>query len=146
MSATPVTVDGVFHPWRVLRSLTGVTLHVVELPGTMRGAIHDGHVWIDRRLLQAERRCTLTHELVHLAHGHHGAQDADTEARVQAEAAKLLIPIETLANALRWTRDVTELAEECWVDERTITARLNGLTSVERAMLEELARSIERPA
>lgn len=140
------TVDDVFHPWRALRTLAGVTLHLVELPGTQRGAIHGHVIWVDRRLLQAERRCTLTHELIHLAHGHHGPQDPLTEARVQAEAARLLIPIETLANALRWTRDVTELAEECWVDERTITARLDNLTSVERAMLEELAQSIERPA
>lgn len=84
--------------------------------------------------------------LVHLAHGHDGPQDPATEARVQEEAARLLIPIEMLLDALRWTSDPVELAAECWVDVRTLTVRLESLTLEERAQVDELARTIEDPA
>ena len=50
-------------------------------------------------------------------------------------AARRLIPLDALADALRWARDLTELADELWVDEPTVRCRLDTLDPVEVADL-----------
>lgn len=92
---------------------------------------------------QVQRRCTLQHELVHHARGTEHAADAGEERIVEQIAASILIPMPLLLDRLRWTRDLAELAEECWVDEPMLMARLDGLSEPERRMVADLAREIE---
>ena len=87
------------------------------------------------RLLQRERRSSLTHELEHVERGHTGCCDPAEESLVRQAAAHRLISLEALASALAWTRDVTELAEELWVDETTVRTRLDHLHPSEQAFL-----------
>ncbi len=87
-------------------------------------------------LTQAERRSTLTHELVHLERGPvPPALRAREERAVDAEAACRLITLEQLADALVWSFDDHELAEELWVDVATVRARLAALGEEETALL-----------
>lgn len=76
---------------------------------------------------QRQRRCTATHELVHAERGHQGACDRRLERKVDEEAARRLIPLDALAEALLWCVDEWELAEDLWVDQATVRVRLDTL-------------------
>lgn len=117
-----------YHPWRELRALTHVIVTWVHLPHGVWGLTDGGHrVWLDARLGQAERRATLAHELEHIRRGHHGCQPPAVEASVEHHAARRLIPdVHVLADALVWARGhLGEAADELWVDEPTLRARLD---------------------
>jgi Zn-dependent peptidase ImmA (M78 family) len=117
-----------FHPWRVVRELGVRVLWRADLPGRVLGLCDPSSMTIylnrARLVTQVERRCTLTHELVHLREGHQGAQPSGVEARVRAETARLLIPDDALESALCWTTDLFELAETLWVTEQVVRDRL----------------------
>ena len=96
-------------------------------------------IWLCRSLNQAERRCTLTHELVHRERGPvpvDPAAAAREEAIVDEIAARRLISITALVDGLRWTQHTRELAEHLWVDEPTLHTRMTTLDPVEVAELE----------
>lgn len=125
-----------FSPWGALRELTHVTLHFILMPDGAPGRT-DGRarIWLDKRLQQAERRCALTHELVHLEYGHTSCQPPRFERRVREETARRLIHIDQLAEAYRWTQHPAELADELWVTPDVVRDRLDALTDEERARL-----------
>lgn len=85
-------------------------------------------IWVDPELSQAEYRCVIMHELVHIAYGHTSCQPPMVEARVRAITAKLLVPFPRLEQAWRWATHVTELADELSVTDWVLTDRLDGLT------------------
>lgn len=125
-----------FSPWGALRELTHVTLHFILMPDGAPGRT-DGRrrIWLDKRLQQAERRCALTHELVHLERGHTSCQGPRVERRVRAETARRLVPFEHLLEAYRWTQHPAELADELWVTVDVVRDLLEALTEGERAAL-----------
>lgn len=124
------------HPWRRLREVwPHLDLVFADLPAGTWGLSTPEAIWLDRGLSQAERRCTLEHELVHREWGHVGCQDAATEAAVHRVVARRLVPYALLASALPWAATVEELAEELWVDEETVRVRLAHLHPSERVKL-----------
>lgn len=131
-------MGGRYNPWDEARRL-GVRVITRELPGTMWGCWHGPSrtVILDSTLVQHERRVTLAHELVHAERGDTCRQDRRTEAAVHAIAARRLVTLDALADALRWTRDPDALAEELWVDTATVEVLLDDLDDAERAWLED---------
>jgi hypothetical protein len=121
-----------YNPWRDLAErFPHVQVHIVDLPDDVLGEIHgSGEVILLRRgTSTAQRRCTLTHELVHLDRGLPDDltpwQLAREERSVEAEAARRLIPAEALTKALRVAgSDERALAAELWVDLATLRARV----------------------
>lgn len=94
-------------------------------------------VWICRRLRQVHRRCTLTHELIHLERGPVPEHLQEQEERIVNElAARRLIELPELIEGLRWTRDLDELAEALWVDAPTLKTRMTSLDPLEVADVE----------
>lgn len=93
-SLARVTELTIPHPWRALHvEWSHVRVdHVDDLPAG-RLAVTDGEsrIWMRRRLLQAERRCALAHELVHLERGDTGACTPAVEAEVNREVSRRLI-------------------------------------------------------
>lgn len=95
---------------------------------------------------QRQRRCTLAHELAHIELGHiNGATDAE-ESQAREHAARRLIPIDRLMDALRWADNLSEVAHELWVDEQTLMDRIDTLTEDERQRLVDLHATIEQGA
>jgi len=99
-------------------------------------------IWLNRRILtsQSDRRCTLTHELVHLNLGHQGHQPEAVEKQVRAITAQLLITRPQLVDGLGWTRDLYELAEHLWVTPPVLRDRLeqpDARALMERAHFQE---------
>lgn len=96
-------------------------------------------ILLDRRLSQRVRRSCLAHELAHVDRGDEGClvgPDGARQARRQEVAAdqlaaRRLIGIDALIDALAWSLDVDEAAEVLHVDERMVRARLDGLTAAE---------------
>lgn len=131
-------------PWSPFRYLRRhwpqVAVHEVELPPGLLGCVDQGRgvIWLDSRLDQAEKRCTLTHEIGHLERGG-GLCDPTFEAAeeraIDAWAARLLIPIRELMRAFQWSTHLAEIADELWVDEHMLRARLRGLTDEEQDMV-----------
>lgn len=120
-----------WHPWRQLRRLPQIDLCWADLPEGIRGCVRDDTIYLDRRLRQDERRCTLTHELVHHALGHaDGCRHAD-EALVRQITARLLIPLDDLIRAATWTTSVGELADDLWVSPDVVMTRLEHLHPAE---------------
>lgn len=126
-----------WNPWRRLGELAQVTLvWEPELP--CRGLTTFATETIQMRTgqLQAERRSTLTHELVHLERGPFPRWATRREERaVNLEAARRLITFDDLVDAMLWCYDECEAAEHLWVDVRMVRARLAGLTKAETAEL-----------
>lgn len=149
MSAADGTVDLMTrpHPWRDLRALAHVTLHLTADLGPGVWGATDGarRIWLDTGLTQRERRSTLAHELEHLRRGHTGCQDPATERAVEAAAARYLLPeIREIADALVWAGcHLDAAADELWVDEQLLRARLEHLHPAERAILVERLGRVE---
>lgn len=110
-----------------------------ELPGRLWGVQAGNRIWLCRRLNQARRRCTLTHEILHLERGPVPTDPrglAREERIVSQLAAQRLIPLPQLIDGLKWTRDIEQLADHLWVDVPTLQARMQSLDPIEVAQLE----------
>ncbi|MFE2994220.1 hypothetical protein ACFXG4_04715 [Nocardia sp. NPDC059246] len=112
-------------------------IYTKKLKGKRRGAITpSGKILIDRRLGQAARRCTLTHEIIHLERGlaPRGTRFAAREEQTVRElTARRLITLPALTEALMWVApdDPYALAEQLWVDMPTLRIRLRHITPAE---------------
>jgi hypothetical protein len=126
-----------WHPWRYLARRhphIRVTCNYTLREDTQGLLTPDG-IYIDRRLTQAERRCTLTHEIIHLERGevpNHPHFAAYEEHIVEVLTARTLISLPHLIDAALWTQHPYELAEELWVDVDTLLTRVQHLTRDER--------------
>lgn len=124
-----------YHPWREARRRPHLVIEHVDLPDDHRGCISGSTVRLNAGDLQAERRCTLTHELVHDERRIFPIDRvlrAREELRVERIAARRLIALERLVDALAWTRRTEEVAEELWVDVPMLVALVQSLTDRER--------------
>lgn len=139
-----------YSPWKVLAEMPDVRVEYAEL--------NDDLGWWDpdRRAItlaagqtQAERRCTLAHELEHVRRGDEDVSRvspvlaARQEIAACVRAARNLIPITTLVAALLWSQDERELAEELHVDVDTVKIRLLTLTLEEHSAIDERIQQAE---
>ena len=129
------------HPWRRLRDQHPDWTICWSTESVAVDGYTDWHtktITLDKTLDQAERRSTLAHELEHVERGPYPAGDwwrAREEAICDQEAARKLISLEALLDALRWALSHAEAADELWVDEDLLTVRLKHLHPSERAWL-----------
>lgn len=134
-----------YSPWRHVRQMPGVVVAMDDLEHAQAYWEPDHQViLLDRRLNQAERRSCLAHELQHIEAGDtccdvgpDGArQSRRQETRADGGAARQLITLDALADALLWCLGPDEVAEHLHVDERTVRARIRGLTDDEKTYIE----------
>jgi Zn-dependent peptidase ImmA (M78 family) len=129
------------HPWRTLRERPDITVAFVDLPdGALGWCDHDSRtIYLATGMRQRQRRAVLVHELSHMDRG--PVYDDDHLARreeraVESAAAASLIPLDALIEALLWSRDEHELAEELWTDVATVQDRLAHLSGAERGFID----------
>lgn len=127
-----------WHPWRTLATryphITVSCDHV--LPRGVAGLLQGNTIWLCKNLTQAERRSTLTHELIHVDRGAVAPVHVTREELyVDTLAARRLIPLPALLNALRETNNDYKLADELWTDVHTVRVRRENLNPRERAWL-----------
>lgn len=120
------------HPWRELRRLTHVTLKFLDMPEETLGFTDQDSqtIYIAKGLLQRQRRAVLAHELNHLR------APAASESNVEAVTSEQMIPLDKLVDALLWSQDENDIAEQLWCDVATVRDRLEGLTPAERAWID----------
>lgn len=126
------------HPWAAFAALIDWKLVFAFLPEGFLGFTDykTQTVTLDPRLTQAERRCTIAHETEHIYRGPARATERGREeAAVDRAAARKLIDIRDLGEALAWSIDLHQAADELWVDVDTLTTRLKHLHPAERAYL-----------
>lgn len=117
-----------------------------QLPEGTVGLWEGGIIWLCRTLTQAERRSVLTHELMHIARGIVPLRYRDREESVVDRlAARKLIELPELIDALRSTQNHDELADRLWVDPHTIRARLDDLDPIEVAQIEHALEDLWIP-
>lgn len=85
------------------------------------------------------RRCSLAHAVAHIDLEHrtspHGVLSARQELAADRLAARRLIDVHHLADALMWTECVDELAAALQVEARYLAIRRDGLHPCERHYL-----------
>lgn len=133
------TVPTMIHPWRRLRELVHIELCWHDEGVMGETDFEAGTISLRRDLGQAERRCTVLHEVLHAERGPANDEPglvAREELRVRREASRLLLPdIRLVGEALAWSHDYSEAAHELWVDEDTLLDRLDHLHPAERHYL-----------
>lgn len=136
----PVTA---YDPWLDLRQNWPHVQVVIEpMTDDLLGEVRDDGRVIALRAdtSAAQRRCTLTHELVHLERGilDCGPWLQREEDLVHAEVSLRLIPLASLAAAIRslgGADDPAALAQCLEVDSETLAVRLSRMRAAERSML-----------
>lgn len=124
-----------FNPWKYLgERLPHVDIVWTRMPGDLRGLTDGRIIWMDPRMTQAQRRCVVAHETVHCERG--VPADGKEERRVETIAARRLITLERLVDALAWSRHTGEVASELWVDVPMLVALAHSLTPAERAWID----------
>lgn len=131
-----------YHPWRELRSREHLELTWEDLPPGIRG-VTDGSsaIWMEPRMLQVERRCTLAHELAHIDLGHTAKPTDREESAARRLAARNLIDWDDLVDAYRWASCMSEWADELWVTVEVLEDRLKYLHPHELALLRMVGAS-----
>ncbi|WP_270264413.1 ImmA/IrrE family metallo-endopeptidase [Kocuria marina] len=122
-----------FDPWAKVSEL-GIDVHTVPLE-QLSGCTDGTTIWLDTHLTTTERRCTLTHELVHLTRGHTGHQALAAEDAVREETARLLVSWEALHAHCGAQLSAWHLAQEIGVTERVLADRLHHASAAEIAEL-----------
>jgi hypothetical protein len=135
-----------YDPWAAAQGMPELTVAVTRLPAGSAWWLPDVQgIALDDRLTQAERRAALAHELEHAVAGDtcllgqgpdgdrlHRRRERHTDER----AARRLIDLDELAEALAWCSSLAEVAEHLHVDERTVLARISALTENEKTHIE----------
>jgi hypothetical protein len=137
------------HPWRRFSELSDWALQWAELPaGVMGLTCHRTRtVTLALGMSQAERRCTIGHETEHILRGPVAPHEASQEElAIDRTVATLLMP------SLEWVTDAMVLAsghlesaaDELWVDDYLLRARLGQLTERERTYVDRRLAEILR--
>lgn len=126
-----------WNPWRSIRQQRDITVRWEQMDDRLGEWCEDSRtITLDPRQVQAERRCTAMHELIHAERGHRDCQPERVELSVRKECARRLICVHRLAEALIfYGDDLAQVADELWTDQDTLRTRLEHLHPAERGYI-----------
>lgn len=117
------------------------------------GDYQNGHIRLHPDLVQVESRCTLAHEIVHHERRDDingycsvGWLDNRLELTVHTIAARRLIVVPELVDAILWSAHPAEIAEQLVVDTRTLYTWVRSMSRDDYDSLVRWARHrVRRP-
>ncbi len=136
-----------YDPWRDLAiNWPDIEVVIEPMSGTLLGELRYPVVALRAGTSAAQRRCTLTHELVHLERGtgECGPFAQREEVLVHSEVARRLVSGADLVAAVRGLgagHDLAALADCLDVDRQTLTVRLALLTAGEQRAVQAATRA-----
>lgn len=136
------------HPWQAFSRLTEWKLEWTnDLPAGTWGLTlhHEKKVLLANGMGEAERRCTIEHERLHVLRGPAPfGREMHEELVVHQQVARTLMPnIRRIGHAIAYHRaDLERAAHELWVDEQTLHVRLSSLRPSEKRWLDEQMETI----
>lgn len=124
-------------------------MRFADLPDGLLGYtdLPQGVIVLDRQLTQVERRCTVTHELEHV---HRGPVPADPRLAAREErvvdqlAARRLVTLGELIDALLVADNEHDVADELWVDVPTLRTRIARLALHEQQAIDARLADADR--
>lgn len=137
MTASPQHRCARYDPWHDLAvNWPEVDVVIEPMGGRLLGLLRYPVIALRAGTSAAQRRCTLTHEIVHLERGigDCGPWSGREELLVHREVARRLVPLAELAAAVRdlgGSAVLAELAQALDVDSETARLRLDMLSSAE---------------
>jgi hypothetical protein len=141
-----------YDPWSELAvNWPGAEVVVRPMRGTLLGELRYPVIALRAGTSAGQRRCTLTHEIVHLERGvtECGPWAAREERRVELTVAERLLPVDVLVATIRDAGGADHpgtLARLADVDLDTWLVRLGHLSRPEQAALARAVRSLDRAA
>lgn len=125
-----------------MRCVVGWSMRTAELPDGVFGVTDwsSKTIIIDLRLTTTQARSTLAHELAHVIGG-----PGERERTVEKRAARYLVDLDTLIDALRWTRQPAELADVLWIDTDMLQTLTDSLDDGGRQILDETIDELDVP-
>lgn len=127
---------GGMEPWGRLEQLVGWRIDWVIMADRGLTCFEERLIQLRKGLRWRAERAVLGHEIVHAERGPFPRWMRSREEEiVSREAARRLIPVRALGEAMAWSLNLSELAEDLDVDRPTVEARLRGLHPSERAYL-----------
>lgn len=142
MSEGAPNLQNMFHPWRHLRGLSAVEVVWTQKLGPLGKTDGKNRIYMHPHQNQVQRRSTLAHELAHIHLGHTNGCNSHQEQQANILAAQWLIKLPHLINAMKWSTNLEEIADELWVDLPTLDTRLNHLSPEEH---QALKTALEEP-
>jgi hypothetical protein len=142
-SRLPLLPDETYDPWVDLaENWPHVRVVIEPMAGDLLGEVRDAGLLIALRegTSEAQRRCTLAHELVHLERGIFdcGQWEHREELHVHSEVARRLISLSALIEAIRalgGSHDLPALGQHLDVDGDTLGLRFRLLSRAERVAI-----------
>lgn len=134
------SLSGMYHPWRDAREREHLSITFERLADGRRGCLRGDRITINTGDDQAQRRSTLAHELVHDERRVFPVDRvlrAREELTVERIAARRLIQLEALVEALCWSKRAEEAADDLWVDLPMLLAFVQSLSDDEREWINE---------
>lgn len=132
-----------YSPWGELAALPHITLEWREMVGRVGEYLHrDRLIVLDKRMPRRQMRSVLCHELRHAERAEVGIDCTKArrvqEARADREAARLLIDVRDLGDALvLHGQHVSAVAVELRVSDKMVRTRLSALHPAERGFLRD---------
>jgi len=114
----------------------GVRVVATRLPGFLVAATNGRTIYLDERLTLREKRCAITHELVHIESGHSECQPPAVERKVRALAARRLVSWEAVWEHAPWANSIDELAEDVMVTKSVLSDWIASLPEDARMALQ----------
>jgi hypothetical protein len=123
------------NPWKALDRL-GLVLERAPIPERGRYYHHERVIVVRRGLRIVEERAILWHEIAHAVRGDvqclQGPLDRRQEVACWRYAARRAIPLRALLEALRWSDQTHEVADQLKTTEEMLEVRLVALHPAER--------------
>lgn len=130
-----------YSPFQALADMPHIVLVWERLVGHVGEYRHHNRtIALDPRMHRRQRRAVLAHELIHAERGDDGTH-VKQEAHADKEAARRLVDIHQLGDALRWSENLHEVAVQLSVNVATVETRLAHLHPSERHFLRRVLDS-----